>query len=107
MTAQNSTSTTCRSRGHRAPSALFIGCLVLLSLFGFIVAFTRDSGALHTSEWTSVEVSQGDTLAELVYKYAPKEREDVAVLAIEKRNGLKSALIHPGQVLEVPVDSLK
>lgn len=43
----------------------------------------------------------------MVYKYAPKEREDVAVLAIEKRNGLKSALIHPGQVLEVPVDSLK
>lgn len=77
---------------------------LLAAVFLWALAYWHPAGAEGLPrEPTTVVVQPGDTLWHLATRYA-SPREDVRrwIHRVMEMNGLKSPLIYPGQVLEIP-----
>jgi LysM repeat protein len=57
---------------------------------------------LHISGWTSYTVQPGDTLYGLWQRFDARDDRWLVVQQIEKKNGLGSSTIRPGEVIQVP-----
>ena len=83
--------------------SLIIGCL-LVNIFIWNVAFSRNIEADMKDKSVFVTVGSGDTLWDIAEEYC-KDYDDVRkwVYEIKQVNSLKSSDIYQGQVLEIPI----
>lgn len=88
-----------------------------MALFSWIIAIFIMSGSLNETfslaeaepQQIEVQVEKGDTLwgiAQEINTTVFNHDYDVRhlIYAIEEANGLKNAIIHPGQILVIPLD---
>lgn len=85
------------------PLGKAIGYLVLLAMFAWAAMGVLNTQSLHTSNWGNVTIEAGDTLFSIAQKWDGQDDPRVVVNEIEKRNGLGSSTIWPGEVIQVPV----
>lgn len=84
-------------------SAIF-GIVYILMLV-YLANCSGNSSELKFDHYIKVTVHQGDTLWSIAERYCLKNcdiRDYISV--IRKHNSLKSAIIYPGQVIEIPVN---
>jgi len=83
-------------------AARSIGLLVGLLLLMNAAMSAINSESVHIKAWHKYTVVAGDTLWVIATKADPGDRTDAVYTEIERVNGLVSAVIYPGQVIEVP-----
>lgn len=84
--------------------ALFLGLLVVIFAGALLLAVEGEAvGASGQQEMESVVVSSGDTLWEIADRFSPESADlRVVVQDLVELNRLKSKVLRPGQVLQVP-----
>ena len=84
-----------------------IRALSIISITVVFVLVLLASASHATGEVTDTfeyRIRPGDTLWEIAHEHGPEGRDVRAIVAtIERINGLDGALIHAGQVIEIPV----
>jgi LysM repeat protein len=101
------TTTISRSKWRRAiiPSAQAVGSVLVLLLSGVAtVSIIATNEELHTARTTQHIVAPGETLWSIAQSVDKHHDTRAVVQEIQDINGLgDNAVIHPGQVLTIPV----
>lgn len=80
--------------------------LAIMATLSLIAMFIRSAMAdtyTHDTKMTIVTVQPGDTLWSIAERVDRHQDPRQTVFEIMRANGLSSAVIRPGQVLEIPV----
>ncbi len=77
--------------------------ILLLPAFFFIVAVQAQEPG-HPDRYSLHQVQAGESLWSISEKYLPDVDPRVGVEWISEANGLETAIIHPGDVLNVPCE---
>jgi hypothetical protein len=77
--------------------------VILLLAFGWLLSVQAQEPE-HPGRYSLHEVQPGDTLWSISKKYLPEVDPRIAVEWISEANGLETAIIHPGDVLNVPCE---
>ena len=75
--------------------------VILLLAFGWLLSVQAQEPE-HPGRYSLHEVQPGDTLWSISKKYLPEMDPRIGVEWISEANGLETAIIHPGDILNVP-----
>ena len=77
--------------------------VILLLAFGWLLSVQAQEPE-HPGRYSLHEVQPGDTLWSISKKYLPEMDPRIGVEWISEANGLETAIIHPGDILNVPCE---
>lgn len=88
--------------------ALFLGLLLVLVVGALLLLLQAEAvSAPMRQEVQSVVVQPGETLWEIADRFAPESADlRVVIRELVTLNGLRSKVLKPGQVLEIPASIL-